>query len=157
VRAAFDRRGTRTPSHCHEPRLKLPLPVVRPQRVAKGKLVTNRRYRDHRSQARNKMLNCFPSLRRGSSGGLEGAGSKAISGEATYAEFEQLKREMIEASLSRHDGRLIKTTGDGALAEFASPRESRKTRMPRVIVPILMTLQPSRRGPPWRGWCRVDQ
>ena len=41
--------------------------------------------------------------------------------EATYAEVERLKRELIEPSLSRHDGRLIKTTGDGALAEFASP------------------------------------
>jgi adenylate cyclase len=41
--------------------------------------------------------------------------------EATYAEFERLKRQLIEPSLSRHDGRLIKTTGDGALAEFASP------------------------------------
>jgi adenylate cyclase len=41
--------------------------------------------------------------------------------EATYAEFERLKREVIEPSLSCHDGRLIKTTGDGALAEFASP------------------------------------
>jgi adenylate cyclase len=41
--------------------------------------------------------------------------------EATYAEFERLKRELFEPSLSRHDGRLIKTTGDGALAEFASP------------------------------------
>ena len=41
--------------------------------------------------------------------------------EATYAAFERLKRELIEPSLSRHDGRLIKTTGDGALAEFASP------------------------------------
>jgi adenylate cyclase len=41
--------------------------------------------------------------------------------EATYAEFERLKREVIEPSLSHHDGRLIKTTGDGALAEFASP------------------------------------
>jgi adenylate cyclase len=37
--------------------------------------------------------------------------------EATYTEFERLKREVIEPSLSR----LIKTTGDGALAEFASP------------------------------------
>ncbi|MBT1509600.1 adenylate/guanylate cyclase domain-containing protein [Bradyrhizobium sp. SRL28] len=41
--------------------------------------------------------------------------------EATYAEFERLKREVIEPGLSRYDGRLIKTTGDGALAEFASP------------------------------------
>jgi adenylate cyclase len=41
--------------------------------------------------------------------------------EATYAEFERLKRELIEPSLSRHDGRLIKITGDGALIEFASP------------------------------------
>jgi len=40
---------------------------------------------------------------------------------ATYAEFERLKREVIEPGLSRHDGRLIKTTGDGALVEFASP------------------------------------
>src|SRR5262245_61174040 len=41
--------------------------------------------------------------------------------EATYAEFERLKREVVAPSLSRHQGRLIKTTGDGALAEFASP------------------------------------
>src|SRR5215468_3600505 len=41
--------------------------------------------------------------------------------EATYAEFERLKRELIEPALSSHEGRLIKTTGDGALAEFASP------------------------------------
>jgi adenylate cyclase len=41
--------------------------------------------------------------------------------EATYAEFERLKREVVELSLSHHDGRLIRTTGDGALAEFASP------------------------------------
>jgi adenylate cyclase len=41
--------------------------------------------------------------------------------EATYAEFERLKREVIEPGLARNEGRLIKTTGDGALAEFASP------------------------------------
>src|SRR5262245_5699175 len=41
--------------------------------------------------------------------------------EATYAEFERLKREVIEPSLSRHEGRLIKTTGDGGHVEFASP------------------------------------
>src|SRR5258708_10949407 len=41
--------------------------------------------------------------------------------EATYAEVERLKTEVIAPSLSRHEGRLIKTTGDGALSEFASP------------------------------------
>jgi adenylate cyclase len=41
--------------------------------------------------------------------------------EATYAEFERLKQELIEPSVCRHEGRLIKTTGDGALIEFASP------------------------------------
>ena len=41
--------------------------------------------------------------------------------EATYVEFERLKCEVIEPTLSRHEGRLIKTTGDGALVEFASP------------------------------------
>jgi adenylate cyclase len=41
--------------------------------------------------------------------------------EATYAEFDRLIRELIKPSLSRHNGRLIKTTGDGAIAEFASP------------------------------------
>lgn len=41
--------------------------------------------------------------------------------EATYAEFERFKRELIEPGLVRYEGRLIKTTGDGALAEFASP------------------------------------
>jgi adenylate cyclase len=46
--------------------------------------------------------------------------------EGTYAEFERIKRESIEPSLSRHEGRLIKTTGDGALAEFASPLAAMK-------------------------------
>ena len=41
--------------------------------------------------------------------------------EATYTEFERLERELIEPSLSRHEGRLIKTTGDGALVRFGEP------------------------------------
>jgi TolB-like protein len=41
--------------------------------------------------------------------------------EATYAEIGRLRREVIEPRLVRHRGRLIKTTGDGILAEFASP------------------------------------
>ena len=41
--------------------------------------------------------------------------------EATYAEIGRLRREIIEPRLAAHQGRLIKTTGDGILAEFASP------------------------------------
>jgi adenylate cyclase len=44
--------------------------------------------------------------------------------EATYAEFERLKQELIEPSVCRHEGRLIKTTCDGALVEFASPLDA---------------------------------
>ena len=41
--------------------------------------------------------------------------------EGTYARVGKLRREVIEPRLSDHQGRLIKTTGDGFLAEFASP------------------------------------
>jgi adenylate cyclase len=41
--------------------------------------------------------------------------------ESTYAEIGRLRREVIEPSLDCHKGRLVKTTGDGILAEFASP------------------------------------
>jgi adenylate cyclase len=41
--------------------------------------------------------------------------------EATYARIGELRRNVIEPSLARHQGRLIKTTGDGFFAEFSSP------------------------------------
>ena len=41
--------------------------------------------------------------------------------EGTYSRIGTLRREVIEPRLSEHQGRLIKTTGDGFLAEFASP------------------------------------
>src|SRR5450759_5675784 len=41
--------------------------------------------------------------------------------EGTYARVGRLRREVIEPHLSDYQGRLIKTTGDGFLAEFASP------------------------------------
>src|SRR3954470_1909660 len=41
--------------------------------------------------------------------------------EGTYARIGMLRRDIIEPRLSVHAGRLIKTTGDGLLAEFASP------------------------------------
>jgi adenylate cyclase len=41
--------------------------------------------------------------------------------EATYARIGELRRDVIEPSLAGHQGRLIKTTGDGFFAEFSSP------------------------------------
>lgn len=41
--------------------------------------------------------------------------------EGTYARVGRLRREVIEPRLSDYQGRLIKTTGDGFLAEFSSP------------------------------------
>jgi len=41
--------------------------------------------------------------------------------EGTAARIPTLRREVIEPTLARHPGRLVKTTGDVFLAEFASP------------------------------------
>ena len=35
-----------------------------------------------------------------------------------------LRKDVIEPALARHHGRLVKTTGDGFLAEFARPVEA---------------------------------
>jgi adenylate cyclase len=99
--------------------------------------------RNYRSQVRNKVVGSSLSQRCVLPGRSEGAvteqrvqrrlaailaadvvGYSALmerNEEATYAEFERLKRELIEPCLSRHEGRLIKTTGDGVFAEFVSP------------------------------------
>jgi adenylate cyclase len=41
--------------------------------------------------------------------------------EGTLARFSSHRRELIEPKIAEHQGRLVKTTGDGVLAEFASP------------------------------------
>jgi class 3 adenylate cyclase len=41
--------------------------------------------------------------------------------EGTYSRIGNLRREVIEPGLSEHQDGLIKATGDGFLAEFASP------------------------------------
>ena len=44
--------------------------------------------------------------------------------EGTHARVRALRKEVIEAALREHTGRLVKTMGDGFLAEFASPVEA---------------------------------
>lgn len=41
--------------------------------------------------------------------------------EGTFAQVQELRRKIIEPKIHEHAGRLVKTTGDGFLAEFASP------------------------------------
>src|SRR5215468_3149060 len=41
--------------------------------------------------------------------------------EGTFAQVQELRRKIIEPKIAEHQGRLIKTTGDGFLVEFASP------------------------------------
>ena len=41
--------------------------------------------------------------------------------DGTFAQVQELRRKVIEPKIAEHQGRLIKTTGDGFLAEFASP------------------------------------
>jgi adenylate cyclase len=44
--------------------------------------------------------------------------------EGTAGRIRALRAAVIEPALSRHNGRLVKTNGDGFLAEFASPVEA---------------------------------
>jgi adenylate cyclase len=44
--------------------------------------------------------------------------------EGTLARLKALQRDLLEPRVSAHHGRLVKTTGDGFLVEFASPLEA---------------------------------
>src|SRR5919106_1903364 len=41
--------------------------------------------------------------------------------EGTLAALKAHRRELIDPTIAEHQGRIVKTTGDGVLAEFASP------------------------------------
>ena len=44
--------------------------------------------------------------------------------EGTLARIRALRRDVIEPKVQEHHGRLVKTTGDGFLVDFASPVEA---------------------------------
>lgn len=41
--------------------------------------------------------------------------------EGTLARLRMLRHELIDPAIGNHHGRIVKTTGDGILVEFASP------------------------------------
>jgi hypothetical protein len=44
--------------------------------------------------------------------------------EGTLARLKAHRRELIDPKIAEHRGRIVKTTGDGVLVEFASPVEA---------------------------------
>jgi adenylate cyclase len=44
--------------------------------------------------------------------------------EGTLAQLKSCRRELIDPGITRHRGRIVKTTGDGLLVEFSSPVEA---------------------------------
>ena len=44
--------------------------------------------------------------------------------EGTLARIKTLQQDVLAPAIGRHGGRLVKTTGDGFLVEFASPVEA---------------------------------
>lgn len=44
--------------------------------------------------------------------------------EGTFALIKSLQQEVIKPAVQQHQGRVVKTTGDGFLIEFASPVEA---------------------------------
>jgi adenylate cyclase len=44
--------------------------------------------------------------------------------EGTLAALKELRKSLIDPKIQEHRGRIVKTTGDGALVEFASPVEA---------------------------------
>ena len=47
--------------------------------------------------------------------------------EGTFADIRQLLRENVRPKIEEHNGRVVKTTGDGVVAEFGSPVEAVRT------------------------------
>jgi len=49
--------------------------------------------------------------------------------EGTLAALKACRRELIDPKIAEHHGRVVKTTGDGALVEFASAVEATRCAM----------------------------
>src|SRR3977135_2906392 len=47
-----------------------------------------------------------------------------IDEEGTHIRVKRIERDLIEPSIAEHNGRLVKTTGDGFIAIFDSPVEA---------------------------------
>src|SRR5271169_373474 len=67
--------------------------------------------------------------------------------EETLSRLKMLRAEVIDPQIARHRGRIVKTTGDGLLAEFASVVDALRcgTEMQAAIAESNAPLPPDRR------------
>ncbi len=56
--------------------------------------------------------------------------------EGTLAALRTLRRELIDPAISEHRGRIVKTTGDGLLVEFASVLDALRSARTASILAI---------------------
>src|SRR3954453_5962225 len=70
-----------------------------------------------------------------------------IDEEATLAELKACRREVIDPKIAEHRGRIVKTTGDGALAELSAPSMRHDARSKfNSPWPSVMLLFPKTKG-----------
>ena len=67
--------------------------------------------------------------------------------EGTLAALKAIRRELGDPKIKEHRGRIVKTTGDGMLAEFASVVDAVRcaTEMQRAMIDRNAEISPDRR------------
>src|ERR1700730_13348973 len=70
-----------------------------------------------------------------------------IDEEGTLEQLKAHRRELIDPKIAEHHGRIVKTTGDGMLVEFASPVEAVRcaVEIQRRMIDRNVPEQPERR------------
>jgi hypothetical protein len=74
-----------------------------------------RRHGARRASSRRTSARCDPRRRCGGVFAADGADE-----ESTLERLKALRRELLDPKIAEHHGRIVKTTGDGLLVEFAS-------------------------------------
>ena len=68
--------------------------------------------------------------------------------EGTLERLKALRRELVDPKIAEHHGRIVKTTDDGMLVEFASVVDAVHTASTRYDVgPVRFSAIPARRSP----------
>jgi adenylate cyclase len=75
--------------------------------------------------------------------------------EGTLAALKAIRRELADPKIKEHHGRIVKTTGDGLLLEFASVVDAVRCAVEVQREMAERKLWPSRAGSASVGWCVI--